>query len=129
MCDKSELEGASKPALLLTGEGDSDDDEGAIDKPCCISPGVVCATTVLLTVFAVWHCVCFDVVRIDTVWCASRYCGCHRWYREPHIVGDPPSWQVSEAPCIIIRIGTKKSIIAFTNSELHTSLTDYICFR
>ena len=63
MCDKPELEGASSPALLLKGDGDNDDDEGAIDKPCCISPAVVCGTTVLLTVFAVWHCVCFDVVR------------------------------------------------------------------
>ena len=69
--DKPELEGASKPALFLTGEGESDDDEGAIDKPCCISPAVACGTTVLLTVFAVWHCVCFNVVRNDSVWCAS----------------------------------------------------------
>ena len=71
LCDKPELKGASSPALLLKGEGDSGDDEGAIGKPCCIFPAVVCGTTVLLTVFAIWHCVCFDVVRNDSVWCAS----------------------------------------------------------
>ena len=69
LCDKPELEGASKPALLLTGEGDSDDDEGAFDKPCCISPTVACGTTVLLTVFAVWHCVCV------LMWYAMIRCG------------------------------------------------------
>ena len=71
LCEKPALEGASSPALLLKGEGDSGDDEGAIGKPCCIFPAVVCGTTVLLTVFAIWHCVCFDVVRNDSVWCAS----------------------------------------------------------